>query len=94
MKKVDTDGLVRDIIQRYETYGTEESNIIQRAYEYARKAHENHTRKSGEPYIYHPVAVAQELLIIEPDITTIVAAILHDTISDGTGKLSEIRELF
>lgn len=46
MKKVDTDGLVRDIIQRYETYGSEGSETIQRAYEYARKAHEKHTRKS------------------------------------------------
>ena len=94
MKIIDTDAIVRDIIQRYETYGTEDSHIIQRAYEYARKSHENHTRKSGEPYIYHPVAVVQELLTIDPDMTTIVAALLHDTISDGTATLSEIERLF
>jgi len=82
MKKVDTDAIIQDIIQRYEQYGKEESVLIQRAYEYARKAHEKHFRKSGEPYIYHPVATAQELLIIEPDITTLIAALLHDTISD------------
>lgn len=40
------------------------------------------------------MAVVQELMIIEPDITTIVAAMLHDTLSDGTGKLTEIQELF
>lgn len=94
MKKVDIDEIIRDIIQRYETYGIEKSEIIQRAYEYARKAHEKHTRKSGDPYIYHPVAVAEELMIIEPDMTTIVAALLHDTISDGTATLDEIETLF
>ncbi len=82
MKKVDTDAIIQDIIQRYEQYGKEESVLIQRAYEYARKAHEKHFRKSGEPYICHPVATTQELLIIEPDITTLIAALLHDTISD------------
>ena len=46
MKKVDTDAIIQDIIQRYEQYGKEESGIIQRAYEYARKAHEKNTRKS------------------------------------------------
>lgn len=94
MKKVDIDQIIRDIIQRYEAYGTEKSEIIQRAYEYARKAHEKHTRKSGEPYIYHPVAVADELMVIEPDMTTIVAALLHDTISDGTATLNEIESIF
>lgn len=94
MKKVDTDAIIHDIIQRYEQYGREESGVIQRAYEYARKAHEKHTRKSGEPYINHPVAVAQELVVIEPDSTTLVAALLHDTVSDGSGTLPEIEELF
>lgn len=94
MKKVDTDAIVHDVIQRYEVYGNEGSEVIQRAYEYARKAHEKHTRKSGEPYIYHPVAVAQELMTIEPDITTIVASLLHDTISDGTATLDEIETIF
>lgn len=46
MKKVDTDAIIQDIIQRYEQYGKEESVLIQRAYEYARKAHEKHFRKS------------------------------------------------
>lgn len=46
MKNIDTDAIIRDIIQRYEQYGHEGSEVIQRAYEYARKAHEKHTRKS------------------------------------------------
>jgi GTP diphosphokinase / guanosine-3',5'-bis(diphosphate) 3'-diphosphatase len=94
MKKVDTDAIIQDIIQRYEQYGKEDSGVIQRAYEYARKAHEKHTRKSWEPYIYHPVAVTQELMVIEPDSITIVAALLHDTVSDGSGTLPEIETLF
>lgn len=94
IKTLDTDAIIQDIIQRYEQYGHEGSEVIQRAYEYARKAHEKHTRKSWEPYIYHPVATAQELLNIEPDITTLIAALLHDTISDWDGNLEEIEKLF
>jgi len=94
MKKIDTDEVMRGIIQQYEKYGKEDSAPIQQAYEYARKAHEKNFRKSGEPYISHPVSVTQELMIIEPDITTIVASLLHDTISDGNGTLGEIEKLF
>lgn len=94
MKNVSLDAIIRDIIQQYEKYGKEDSSLIQKAYVYARKAHEKHFRKSGDPYISHPVVVAQELMIIEPDVTTIISALLHDTISDWEGNLREIEQLF
>jgi GTP diphosphokinase / guanosine-3',5'-bis(diphosphate) 3'-diphosphatase len=94
MKTLDTDALIHDIITQYEKYGKGGSDTIQKAYEYAKKCHANHTRKSGEPYINHPVSATNELMVIQPDVTTIVATLLHDVVSDGSGDLAEIGKLF
>ena len=64
------------------------------AYDFAEKAHEGQYRKSGEPYIYHPVAVAEILLSLEMDVTTLVAALLHDVVEDTGVTLEEIKEKF
>lgn len=64
------------------------------AYDFAEKAHEGQYRKSGEPYIYHPVAVAEILLSLEMDVTTLIAALLHDVVEDTGVTLDEIREKF
>jgi guanosine-3',5'-bis(diphosphate) 3'-pyrophosphohydrolase len=55
---------------------------VRRAYEIGAEAHEGQTRKSGEPYITHPVAVAGILAELGLDAETIIAAILHDTLED------------
>ena len=55
---------------------------LRRAWEVGAAAHAGQTRKSGEPYITHPVAVAQVLAELGLDVETLVAAILHDTIED------------
>ena len=55
---------------------------VRRAYEIGAQAHEGQTRKSGEPYITHPVAVAGILAELGLDAETIIAAILHDTLED------------
>ncbi|MBX3688612.1 bifunctional (p)ppGpp synthetase/guanosine-3',5'-bis(diphosphate) 3'-pyrophosphohydrolase [Dokdonella sp.] len=55
---------------------------VRRAYEIGAQAHEGQTRKSGEPYITHPVAVAGILAGLRLDAETIIAAILHDTLED------------
>jgi len=57
---------------------------VRRAYEIGASAHEGQTRKSGEPYITHPVAVASILAELGMDAETIIAAILHDTLEDTT----------
>ncbi|MBV2209422.1 MAG: bifunctional (p)ppGpp synthetase/guanosine-3',5'-bis(diphosphate) 3'-pyrophosphohydrolase [Thermomonas sp.] len=58
------------------------------------KAHEGQTRKSGEPYITHPVAVAQVLAEQGLDIETLIAAILHDTIEDTPLTRADVAEQF
>ncbi|MBR2479591.1 MAG: bifunctional (p)ppGpp synthetase/guanosine-3',5'-bis(diphosphate) 3'-pyrophosphohydrolase [Clostridia bacterium] len=69
---------------------------IERAYEYAAQLHEGQFRLSGEPYISHPVAVAQIVAGLELDTDSICAALLHDTVEDCADKtnLSEIEKLF
>ena len=67
---------------------------IQRAYETAAKAHEGQLRKSGEPYITHPVAVAGILSELGLDRATIIAALLHDTVEDTPYSLPQLRNDF
>ena len=58
-------------------------DLITRAYEFAFAIHDGQTRKSGDPYITHPLEVAHVLAELEMDEWTIAAALLHDTIEDG-----------
>ncbi|MDP9331376.1 MAG: bifunctional (p)ppGpp synthetase/guanosine-3',5'-bis(diphosphate) 3'-pyrophosphohydrolase [Actinomycetota bacterium] len=67
---------------------------FQRAYEFAEAAHEGQKRKSGEDFIAHPVAVAEILTDLHLDTTTLVAALLHDTVEDTDVTIDEIREEF
>lgn len=64
------------------------------AYKFADKAHENIVRKSGEPYIIHPLEVAKILIKNNMDYATIVAGLLHDVVEDTEYSLDDIKELF
>ncbi|SFR90988.1 guanosine-3',5'-bis(diphosphate) 3'-pyrophosphohydrolase [Dyella sp. OK004] len=73
-----------------------ESQVVRvtRAYEVGAQAHEGQARKSGEPYITHPVAVAGILAELGLDAETIIAAILHDTLEDTELSRSELASEF
>lgn len=64
------------------------------AYRYAFAAHDGQTRKTGEPYITHPVAVACILAKLHLDLPTLLAALLHDVVEDTGVPISEISEKF
>ncbi|UYN84188.1 MAG: bifunctional (p)ppGpp synthetase/guanosine-3',5'-bis(diphosphate) 3'-pyrophosphohydrolase [Microcella sp.] len=68
--------------------------LIERAYQVAEAAHEGQTRKSGEPYITHPLAVAQILADLGIGPKTIAAALLHDTVEDTDYSLDKLRSDF
>src|SRR5690606_14652263 len=68
--------------------------LIERAHSAARDAHEGQLRKSGEPYITHPLAVAQILADLGIGPITIAAALLHDTVEDTDYSLEQLRADF
>ena len=67
---------------------------IERAYQMAKRAHEGTLRRSGEPYIVHPVSAAIILVELGMDTDSIVAALLHDVVEDTDVTLEEIRKEF
>lgn len=77
-------------IRRYDTKS--DLNIVKKAFDFAFFVHKDQYRLSGEPFISHPLAVAEILADLEQDVTTIVAALLHDTIEDGNVSEEKIRQ--
>ena len=72
----------------------EDLDLIQRAYVVAERCHDGQKRKSGDPYITHPVAVATILAELGMTGTTLAAALLHDTVEDTAYSLDELRSEF
>jgi len=72
----------------------ERAKRLRETYEFARDAHEWQFRKSGEPYITHPLEAAKLLLILKPDIVSIQSCILHDVIEDTEKTKEDIKEKF
>lgn len=67
---------------------------IREAYDFADQAHYGQVRKSGEPYILHPVTVADILVDMGMDVLSIIAALLHDVVEDTTVDLETVRAKF
>ena len=87
--------LYRDLILRVQKYHpSDDTTLIEKAYHLAAKAHENQVRKSGEPYIIHPLCVVIVLADLEMDKETIAAGLLHDVIEDTIMTEEEISEQF
>ncbi|WP_457596610.1 RelA/SpoT family protein [Hydrogenimonas sp.] len=72
----------------------EPTEKIREALAFAKKAHEGQTRKSGEPYIVHPILVATITASISSDETMVVAALLHDVVEDTDHTIEEIQARF
>ena len=85
----------RELLFRHASYLTdEESRLLEKACAYAFRAHDGQTRKSGEPYITHPIAVATELAKWHMDIQTLCAGLMHDVLEDTDVSKSEMAEQF
>ena len=87
--------LIKDLTALLETY-LEPAQIaeIQRAYQFGARAHEGQQRLSGEPYIYHPLAVARILAEMHMDPQSILAALLHDVIEDTPTAKEQLAKEF
>lgn len=89
------DVLFETLIKELKKYHpSDELDIILKAYDIAREAHKDQRRKSGEPYIIHPICVAIVLAQLEMDKETIVAGILHDVVEDTMYTVEDITRLF
>lgn len=86
---------INQLIDKLETYlPHEDVERVQAAYDFAFQAHEGQRRRSGEPYITHPVAVADLLADLKLDAQTMIAAILHDVMEDTPTLKEEITTRF
>ena len=84
------------ILEKYKEVGLskERLDLIKKAYKYASDKHKGKKRKDGSDYITHPVSVAKILSDLNIDDTTIIAALVHETISESDAKPNELEKLF
>lgn len=85
---------VRDIIVQMENPSAADKALIEEAYAFAQKAHADHTRYSGEPYLTHLAAVGKKLAEMGMGARTVAAGLLHDAIEDTETTSDEIKEKF
>ena len=89
------DEIYERLIKKIRSYHPSDNlEMVERAYQLAKTAHESQLRKSGEPYIIHPLEVACNLADLELDIESIVAGLLHDVVEDTDYTLEDIESLF
>ena len=89
------DELLTELLTEIKSYMDEpDIELVKEAYYYARECHEGQERISGEPFVSHPLNVARLMAEFKLDITSIAAALLHDTVEDTGATLEDIREKF
>ncbi len=86
--------LIDKLLIKAKKYPQETRDKIRKAVMFSCDKHAGQKRKSGEPYIIHPIAVAEILIQLEMDGDTICAGLLHDTIEDTTASHDELKEEF
>ena len=83
------------IIKKFkENHPGVDTSVLHRAYEYAKDAHEGQMRKTGEPYINHPLHTAYLLTEIKADLSTVLAGLLHDVPEDTYRTLEDVEKEF
>jgi GTP diphosphokinase / guanosine-3',5'-bis(diphosphate) 3'-diphosphatase len=86
---------ISSLIEKVSSYGPEGTEeLLAEAYNAAHAAHRGQTRKSGEPFVYHPLATADVLAELRLDPTTIAAALLHDVLEDTGVTKEELSKRF
>jgi GTP pyrophosphokinase len=85
---------VKEIVGEMSNPSTEDIALIEKAYEFSKKAHEGHIRYSGEPYFIHPAATAKILAEYGMDAMTIVAGLLHDAVEESCVSREEVEKEF
>jgi len=86
---------IDQLLDRLQDYQPDaDLDVVRKAYEFSARAHEGQVRRSGEPYVKHPVAVAGVLTSLKTDVTAVVAGLLHDTLEDTVATADELQREF
>lgn len=86
---------LEDILDEVHRYNTEaDLDLIRKAYVFSAKVHQGQLRRSGEPYLTHPLEVANILAKMRLDAPSIATGLLHDTVEDTLATIPEIEQLF
>jgi GTP pyrophosphokinase len=86
---------VEDLCEKITAYHAQaDLKLIRKAYEFSENAHAGQIRRSGEPYISHPLGVAGILADLRLDLDSIVTGLLHDTVEDTHATIEDIRKEF
>src|SRR5262245_3671543 len=86
---------LNSLIERVRSYDSSaETDVIRRAYDFSATVHKGQRRKSGEPYLTHPVEVAGIIADLKLDISSVATGLLHDTVEDTLTTLGEIESHF
>lgn len=95
VESMDSDKIFEELIGKIKSYNPNvDLKLLDKAYSTAKKYHDNQFRKSGEPFIIHPLSVGMILADIELDQTSIAAAILHDVVEDTEYNLEKVMSEF
>ena len=94
-KNINTDLIYKKLLKEIKSYNPDvDEELLYRAYSTAKKYHRSQYRKTGEPFIVHPLEVARILADIELDEISIISAILHDVIEDTEYSLEMAKKDF
>ena len=86
---------LEEIIDKISSYNpAADLELVKKAYIFSAKVHQGQMRLSGEPYLSHPIEVANILANMQMDVVTVAAGILHDTVEDTLTTLDKIKEIF
>ncbi len=94
LRKADNISTIEEAEELLFSYSDSNSEIISKALKLSKNAHKGQTRKSGEPYILHPIIVAVFTAMISNDETMIVSALLHDVVEDTDFTIEELEDIF
>ena len=84
-----------ELVRRVQAYNPQaDTALIRRAYDYSARMHVEQKRKSGEPYVIHPLNVALIIAQLRMDLPSVVTGLLHDVIEDTGASLNEVQGLF
>src|SRR5713101_7535972 len=84
-----------DILSKVDAYHPgADLDLIKKAYVFAARAHDGQMRRSGEPYVVHPLSVASIITDLRLDVPSVCAGLLHDCVEDTNTTVEELQQIF